>query len=202
MRKTLALILTAILFATSSRADSDWALIERGVIIPFNWTNSIEVMVEQIPDINEDGKLEIHFVLDEQYVKYHLTIKDFIFKSGEYKRRRRRDADYWRFNLEYEIVDTDQKREANFTIKTSYNEPRWTFRKREDNSKSKIEVLFEDIITGEISMFEHENHVEGFRFSPDDTISLLHRVTSSDKMITIDPGQNNQFCVISRMCFC
>ena len=200
MKKTLALILTAILFSTSSRAEPDWKKVERGVIIPFNWTNSIEVMIEQIGDIKEDGKLVIQFVLDMQYVKYNLTIKDF--KSGEYKRRRKRDTDYWGFNLEYEIVDTDQKREANFTIKASYNEPRWTFRKREDNSKSKIEVLLEDIITGEISMFEHENHVEGFRFSPDDTISLLYRVTSSDKMITIDPGQNNQFCVISRLCFC
>ena len=190
MKKTLALILTAILFSTSSRAESGWVLIERDVIIPFNWTNSIEVMIEQIPDISEDGKLEIHFVLDMQYVKYNLTIKDF--ESGEYKRRRRRDADYWEFNLEYEIVDTDQKREANFEIQASYNEPRLTFRKRVDNSKSKIEVLFEDIITGEISMFEHENHVEGFRFSPYDTISLQYRVTSSDdsdKMISINPGE-------------
>ena len=188
MKTTLVLILIALRFSITIGAEDDWKTVESNLDIAFKWSNSnIEVKTKSMSDINEDSKLEISFSFDMQNVKYNLRIEEFQ-KDGDDGRKQKGTRDYWEVDIEYEIADSEQEHEKKFMIPAfPSDEPRWTFKKY----GTEILVMFEGTATvsGELPMFGQEDHVNSFRFTSDDTISLLYRVTSSDEIIVpVNPG--------------
>ena len=185
MKPTLVLALIAVRFLMTIAAGDDWKMVESylDIDIPFKWSNNIiEVKTKPMSELSEDSKLEISFNSDMQNVKYNLRIDEFA-KDGDERRRRKETRDYWEVDIEYEIADSEQEHERKFMIPAlPSDEPRWTFKKYD----SEIQVMFEGTATvsGELPMFGQEDHVNSFRFTSGDTISLFFRVM----IVPVNPG--------------
>ena len=110
---------------------------------------------------------------------------------------RRRSGYKWNVEIEYKNLtdpdddddNDDNEDDGGFEIPApTSDEPQWTFRTHEVNSK--LQVQFDGGVSYELPMLGEEDLVDSFRFTSGDTISLYYRVISSDKMLISNPGKD------------